>query len=266
MANISIEPLKKFFKVLGILVLILIFFPITTINAGHKGVVLRGGKLVRVIDEGYNLKLPLFESVYEVDVRTLVEEVAASSASKDLQTVSTKVAVNYNVGSDRVREMWNGYGTSYKTIIIDPAIQEAVKAATAKHTAEELITKREVIKDEITNHLRERLTMTGFLELTQVSITDFDFSPTFNAAIENKVKAEQEALTSKNKLEQVKYEAQQQIEQAKAEAESIRIQAEAVTQAGGKDYVQLQAIAKWDGKLPAQMIPGATVPFLELNK
>ena len=246
--------------------LILWLAPFTSVDAGHKGVVLRGGRVVRVIDEGYQFKTPAIESVVEVDVRTQVETVEASAASKDLQTVSTKVAVNYNVLSDKVAELWNKVGKDYKLIIIDPAIQEAVKAATAKHTAEELITKRESVKEEITSELKARLSTSGFLNLTQVSITDFAFSTSFNASIEAKVTAEQDALASRNKLEQVKYEAQQAIEKAKAQAESIRIQAQAINAQGGADYVQLQAIGKWDGKLPAQMIPGGTVPFIQLNK
>jgi len=247
-----------------VLFLVLWLAPFTSVSAGHKAVVLRGGKVVRVLDEGYHGLTPAIESTVEIDVRTQVEGAAASAASKDLQTVSTKVAVNYNIRPDKVYEMYTTVGKEYKTVIIDPAIQEAVKSATAKHTAEELITHRQEVKDEITATLHERLNLSGFLTLTQVSITDFDFSPSFNAAIESKVTAEQTALASKNKLEQVKYEAQQAIEKAKAEAESIRIQAQAINAQGGADYVQLQAIAKWDGKLPSQMIPGSTVPFLKL--
>lgn len=243
------------------LMLLLWLSPITSINAGHKGVVTRGGKVARVLDEGYQYKTPVIEKVTEVDVRTQVETAEASAASKDLQTVTAKVAVNYNIAPDKVAYMWNNVGKEYKTVIIDPAIQEAVKAATAKHTAEELITKREAVKDEITADLRDRLAAVGFINLTGVSITDFDFSQSFNAAIEAKVTAEQTALASKNKLEQVKYEAQQQIEQAKAQAESIRIQAQAVTQQGGKDYVQLQWIQAWKeggAKVPSTLITGST--------
>lgn len=240
--------------------------PIVSINAGHKGLVFRGGKLVRVIDEGFQYKTPAIESVKEVDVRTQVESAKANAASKDLQTVTTKVAVNYNVLTDKVEFMWNSVGKDYKSILIDPAIQEAVKSATAKHTAEELITQRQQVKDEITSALHERLASSGFLNVTQVSLTDFDFSDSFNQAIEAKATAVQNAEAAKNKLVQVQYEAQQQVEKAKAQAETIRIQALAINAQGGADYVQLQAIAKWDGKLPDQMIPGSSVPFLNLNK
>jgi len=267
------EPLPtgvKFSITIVVLIILLLLglwlLPFTSVNAGHKGIVLRGGKVVRVLDEGYSYKAPIIEDVEEVDVRTQVEKAKASAASKDLQTVTTEVAVNFNVRTDRVASMWNSVGKEYKSVIIDPAIQEIVKSATAKHTAEELVTKRQVVKDEITETLKARLSESGFLVVTQVSLTDFDYSAAFNQAIEAKVTAEQNALASKNKLEQVKYEAQQQVEKAKAEAESIRIQAQAITQQGGRDYVQLKALEKWDGKLPSQMIPGGTVPFIDLNK
>lgn len=249
-----------------LLMLILWLNPYTSISAGHRGVVLRGGKVVRVLDEGYQFKTPAIESVTEVDVRTQVETAQANAASKDLQTVSTKVAVNYNVSPDKVEFMWNSVGKDYKAVLIDPAIQEAVKSATAKHTAEELITQRQSVKDEITSALHDRLASSGFLNVTQVSLTDFDFSASFNAAIEAKATAVQNAEASKNKLEQVKYEAQQQIEKAKADAETIRIQAQAINAQGGADYVQLQAIKAWDGHLPSQMVPGSAVPFLNITK
>ncbi len=249
-----------------VLILGLWLAPFTSVGAGHKGVVTRGGKVVRVLNEGYQYKTPAIESVSEVDVRTQVETAQANAASKDLQTVSTKVSVNYNVIPDKVELMWNSVGKDYKTILIDPAIQEAVKSATAKHTAEELITQRQAVKDEITATLHDRLATSGFLNVSQVSLTDFDFSDSFNAAIEAKATAVQNAEASKNKLVQVQYEAQQQIENAKAQAETIRIQAQAINAQGGADYVQLQAIKAWDGHLPSQMIPGATVPFLNINK
>ena len=253
----------------GLFIFLILFLwlkPFTSVSAGHRGVVLRGGKVVRVIGEGYQGKTPAIEDVIEVDIRTQVETAQANAASKDLQTVSTKVAVNYNINPDKVEFMWNSVGKEYKTILIDPAIQEAVKSATAKHTAEELITQRQSVKDEITSALHARLAESGFLNVTQVSLTDFDFSGSFNAAIEAKATAVQNAEAAKNNLEKVKYEQQAVIEQAKAQAETIRIQASAINAQGGADYVNLKAIEKWNGQLPTQMIPGSTVPFINLNK
>jgi regulator of protease activity HflC (stomatin/prohibitin superfamily) len=124
-----------------------------------------------------------------------------------------------------------GNNEDIKRVLIDPAIQESVKAATAKYTAEELITKRTLVREDIMTNLKNKLSIDN-IDIIALNITNFKFSDTFDIAIENKVKAEQDALTQKNKLEQIKYEAQQTIESAKAQAESIRIQAQAITSQG----------------------------------
>lgn len=254
--------------VIGVLVVIAltIFFGLFTIIApGERGVVVRLGSINRVLDSGFHLKMPLVERAEKVTVQTQKEQVETDSASQDLQTVKAVVAINYNVSPDKVSELFMNIGTDYKYRIIDPAIQEAVKAATAKYTAEQLITQRPLVKEDILASLKSILSAKD-ITVSDVSITNFDFSPSFNQAIEAKVTAEQQALQSKNLLEQKKYEADQIVVTATANAQAIKIQAEAITQQGGANYVQLKAIERWDGKLPAQMIPSATVPFLNLTK
>ena len=235
------------------------------IGAGERGVLLTLGKVEnKIMDEGLNFKIPFVQSVKVLDVKVQKEEVGVSAASKDLQTVTAVIALNYHLEADKVNKLWQGVGRSYKIRIIDPAIQEAIKAITAKYTAEELITKRPLVRDDAKTILSDRL-IKEFILVDELSIVDFDFSPSFNAAIEAKVTAEQNALAAKNKLEQVKYEKEQRITQAQGEAEAIRIQAEAITQQGGQAYVQLKAIEKWNGTVPATMIPGASVPFINLK-
>lgn len=244
--------------------IVIVISPFTIIDAGERGIILRWGAVNRVMSEGIHWITPIAESVKKLDVKTQKEEVKVDSASKDLQIVTSVIALNYHLDAEKVGELWKSIGGNYKVRIIDPAIQESVKAATAKYTAEELITKRQEVKDAIKISLSERLNK-EFIIVDDVSIVNFDFSASFNSAIEAKVTAEQNALAAKNKLEQSKYEAEQRIAQAKGEAEAIRIQAQAITQQGGKDYVQLKAIDKWNGNLPNQMIPGATVPFINLS-
>lgn len=250
----------------GLIALAVLMFinPFVIISAGERGVVLKLGKVDRVMQEGLGFRIPFIESVKEMDVRIQKEQVEASSASKDLQTVSAKIALNFHLQPEQVGELWRSIGKDYKLRIIDPAIQEAVKASTAKFTAEELITKREQVKDEIKTELKNRLSI-NFINVDEVNIVDFDFSKQFNVAIESKVTAEQDALAAKNKLEQVKFEAEQRISQAKGEAEAIRIQAQAINSQGGADYVQLQAIKQWNGSVPTYMM-GNAVPFINLGK
>ena len=274
------EKYKKFIKkgVMGLIILILaiIFWPLTTIKAGERGIVLRFGAVNRILESGLHLVLPIGEQIKMINVQTQKEQIDSGAASKDLQTVTAVVALNYHLIPEQVGNLWKTLGGDYKIRIIDPAIQESVKSATAKFTAEELITKRTEVKDLIKLSLTERL-LKEFIIVDELSIVNFNFSKSFNEAIESKVTAEQNALTQKNKLEQIKYEAEQiivtakgnaeaRISNATAEAEAIKIQAQAITQQGGRDYVSLKAIEKWNGQLPVQMIPNSTVPFINLDK
>lgn len=258
-------------SVLKFLILILVVYfsikvlaPFTIVTAGERAVVYRLGAINRVLPEGLHFVIPVVESVTTVDVKTQKEQVEASAASKDLQLVQASIALNYNINPENAGDLLRSIGADYKQRVIDPAIQESVKAVSAQYTAEELITKRAEVKDQIKSSLSQRLS-SDFIYVSDVSITNFDFSESFNQAIESKVTAEQDALKAKNQLERIKYEAEQKITTAKAEAEAIKIQAQAITQQGGKDYVQLKAIEKWNGILPGNMYSGAALPFLNVK-
>ncbi len=252
--------------VVGIVVLmiILILNPFTTIKSQEVGIITHFGAIDGTVGEGLHLINPFTTDVEKMPISTQKEEIPAAAASKDLQTVSAVITVNYNLDQAHIVDIFREFRTEYVTTIIQPSIQESVKNATSKFTAEELITKREQVKGVIYEDLKNRLGSRN-INVTEVLITSFDFSPSFNAAIEAKVTAEQNALASKNKLEQTKYEAEQKVVTATAEAESIRIQAQAIQSQGGADYVKLQAISKWNGSVPTHMIPGAAVPFIDLN-
>lgn len=228
-------------------VLLLMINPFTRISSQEVGIITHFGAIDGTVGEGLHMINPFTTDVVKMDISILKEAADASAASKDLQSVSTQVSLNYRLDAAKAVDIYRSYENKHVTRIIQPAIQEAVKSATAKYTAEELITKREEVKGVIYQDLKTRLAANNILA-TEVLITNFDFSPSFNQAVEAKVKAEQDALASKNKLEQTKYEAEQKVVTATAEAESIRIQAEAVTSQGGADYVELQRINKWNGQ------------------
>lgn len=248
------------------IIILAIINPFTIISAGERGVVLEWGAVKGdILTEGIHWVTPIAQNVKVLNVQIQKESVEVTAASKDLQSVTSTVALNYHLQEDKVSSLWQKIGSDYKVKVIDPSIQEAFKASTAQFTAEELVTKREEVKTVAKKALKERLA-NDFIVVDELSITNFDFSPQFNQSIEKKVTAAQDALAAENKLKQVQFEADQRVAQATGEAEAIKIQAQAITQQGGENYVQLQAIQKWDGKLPAQMIPGATVPFLNLTK
>ena len=232
----------------------------TIIPAGHIGVVTQFGKVQEfTYDEGLHIKSPL-STVHPFSVQTSKVEAEALAASKDLQTVAASIAVNYRLKTDTIADQYRNVKGSYEATLAAPAIQEVVKSVTAQYTADELITKRAEVSELIQQRLAERLSLYAIVET--VSITNFEFSESFNRAIEAKVTAEQDALASKNKLEQTKYEAEQTLVKAKAEAESIRIQAAALDQ--NQDLVSLRAVEKWDGHLPAYY-SGDSLPFIQIR-
>lgn len=278
------EGIWRLIKV-GVGTVIIIFvlmwlWPFTSIAAGNVGVVTVFGKVQdSVLEPGLHLINPL-ASVHKISLQTQTiafdnqknqgdnaESSSLFAATKDLQDVQIAVVVTYHLPNTMAKDVYQQYQglESFQNSKISPIVREAVKAASAQYTAEELVTKRAEVSDVIDKNIH-----TKFTELNTIAesfkIVNLEFSPEFTKAIELKATAVQNAEAAKNKLVQVQYEAQQQIEQAKAQAETIRIQAQAINSQGGADYVALQAIKAWDGKLPTQMIPGSALPFINLTK
>lgn len=261
-----------FLGILAIIVVIGLFSIPYTVGAGERAIVLTwGNPSMNAQGSGLHVKVPFAQSVVKMDVQTQKYEADASAASSDLQTVSTKIAVNYHLIPESVPVLYKNIGIGYREKIIQPAVQEIVKASTAKFTAEELITKRELVKEQIDIALRERLATSGIIMET-TSITNFDFSAQFNAAIEQKVTAEQDALTQKNRLAQVEYEAQQLVATANgtatatilnAQAEAKKVQLINDQLAQSPQYVEYIKVQRWDGKLPVMMLGQAT-PLMQI--
>lgn len=236
------------------------------VPAGHRGVKFNMLKGVTPISysEGFAWKVPFLETFIDVDVRIDKVEHQASAASKDLQMVAATIALNFHPDPDKAYALYQSIGLSYRERVIDPAIQESVKAVTALYTAEELVTRREEVKAKIQESLVRRLSRDNIIA-TELNLTDFQFSRSFNEAIESKQTAEQLALKATRDLDRIKIEAEQRITQARAEAEAQRLLAQSITQ----QVVELrridafqQAIAKWDGKMP--QVAGSAVPFWDV--
>jgi regulator of protease activity HflC (stomatin/prohibitin superfamily) len=248
-----------------VILLVLVFGCFFTVSAGQIGIKTRFGAISGSYEQGLHFKMPLIEHVVKMDVQTQKEAVTGvQAASQDLQTVTTDVTLNYHLDRVKAVTVYQNVGTDYAARVIDPAVQESVKATTAQYTAEQLITKREDVRDGINALLTQKLTAFG-LSIDAINITNFKFSSSFEAAIEAKVTAEQSALAAKNKLDQVKYEADQRIAQAQGEAEAIKIQSQAIESQGGTNYVALQAIGKWDGHYPATYMGAASgIPLISI--
>ncbi|MBQ4645234.1 MAG: prohibitin family protein [Clostridia bacterium] len=223
----------------------------TVVQAGHTGVVLTFGAVEDTeLEEGLHFKIPFIQRVVQMNNRTQKIETEGSSSSKDLQIISYVVAVNYHVNDDSSASLYQNVGTDYGSVVIVPAIQESIKAVTAQYTAEELITKRQTVGEQIKDALSEKINQYG-ITVEIFNIVDFDFSEEFNAAVEAKQTAQQNALKAEQDLARIEVEAQQKITQAEAEAESIRLIQEAL--AKSPDYVDYIKWNKWNGELPTVM-------------
>jgi prohibitin 2 len=240
--------------------------PFVLVGAGERGVVLNFGAVQEnVLGEGLHLRIPLMQKIALMDVRIQKSQTDAESVSKDLQDTKSVVAVNYHSSPDKVNKIFQNIGIEFKDRIVDPAVQEVVKAITARYTAVELITQREKVRNEIKDLLKYRLIAYDII-VDDFSIVNFRFSQQFEAAIEAKQTAEQLALKAQRDLERIKIEADQKIASAKAEAESLRLQKENVTPQLiqlRKIEASLKAIEKWDGRMPK--ITSGAVPFLDMN-
>ncbi len=246
----------------GFVLLVITFGSWGTVKAGHRGVYLRMGAVEsKIAGEGLYFKTPWIESVVSMRIQTQKEQVKTEAASKDLQTVHTEVAANLHPIAERVADLYQKVGLSYMDTIVAPTMQESIKSVIAQYTAEELVTKREHVRDGIRSLLSEKLSVHG-ITLEDLNIVNFDFSQSFNASIEAKVTAEQNALAAKNKLAQVEFEAQQATAMAKGKAQAMSIESAAI--ASNPQILQLRALEKWDGKMPQFL--GTAMPFVDVGK
>jgi regulator of protease activity HflC (stomatin/prohibitin superfamily) len=249
----------------GAILLVLLFsHPWVLVGAGERGVVLNFGAVQKkVLGEGLHFRIPIMQTVVLMDVKVQKATTDAAAASSNLQDVNSTVAINYHIVPDKANAVYQSIGIHFKERIIDPAVQEVVKAVTARYSAEELITKRASVSDAMKATLTKRL-MEHNIAVDAFSIVGFSFSKIFMEAIESKQTAEQLALKAQRDLERIKIEAEQKITAAKAEAESLRLQRANISQdliELRKVEANLKAIEKWNGILP-QVTGGGAVPFV----
>ncbi|MBI5049733.1 MAG: prohibitin family protein [Nitrospirae bacterium] len=261
-------PLRSVLIIGVILVSFLFLHPWVQIGAGERGVVLNFGAVQdKVLNEGLHFRMPIQQTIAIMDVKVQKAVTDAVSGSADLQDVTSSVALNYHVIPDKANVVYQTLGVEFKERIIDPAIQEVMKAVSARYSAEELITKRPAVSEAMRAALTERL-LPHNIAVDAVSIVAFSFSKVFTEAIESKQTAEQLALKAKRDLDRIKIEAEQKVTAAKAEAESLRLQRANIS----SDLIELRkieanlkAIDKWNGILP-QVTGGGAVPFIGVGE
>lgn len=248
----------------GIVALILIVILVnsfTIVPAGNTGVVLTLGKVSSTsLSEGFHLRIPFVQQVEHMSNKIQVYSTPASAVSKDLQTVNSNIAVNYKLVSDKSADMYQTVGVDYQTVLIAPVVQECMKSATAKYTAEQLITDRAAVGDEVKTALDDKLNAYG-IYIEKFNIVNFDFSAEFNSAIEAKQVAEQNLLKTETEQKQAitiaQAEAEKKVIQAEANANAILAEAEAQAEANrlleeslSDKVIAYEQISKWDGVMP----------------
>ena len=227
----------------------------TIVPSGSSGVRVTLGKVSdTVMESGLNFQIPLVQKTVVVNNQVQREDVQGEAASKDLQTVSYNVSVNYNVIASESAELYRTVGKSWSEVIIRPAIQESVKSAIAQYTAEELITSRAAVSNVMLEEINGRMSEYG-INITEINIITMDFSPEFDAAIEAKTVATQQVLTEQQNLEKAKVIAQQKVVEAQAEAEANRVKNESLTD----KIIMNEFLARWNGELPAVMGSGENI-------
>lgn len=256
--NVNTKSVKKIVIAVVILIIAALvgFNSFTVVQAGHSGVVVNMGKVSNsVLEEGMHFKIPFISEIVQIDNRVMKTEVESNAASKDLQTISSKVSINYRVNRSASAEIYKNVGNDFTNVIVNPAIQECVKSVAAKYTAEQLITNRANVSTEMEDAISQKINPYG-LSIEVFNIVNFDFSEEFNKAIEAKQTAQQEALKAEQDLARIKVEAEQTIEKAKAEAEAYKLKNDQLTE----KIIMMEFVDRWDGKMPS-IASGASAMF-----
>ncbi|MDR1209258.1 MAG: prohibitin family protein [Clostridiales bacterium] len=245
--------------IIAVAVIVVLFMSFAIVPAGYSGVRSRLGAVDNTpLAEGLHVKTPFVDNIINMDNRVQRADIDAAAVSSDLQMIDSTVSVNYRIIKSESANVYKNIGGDITETIVTPAVQECVKAVTAKFTAEELVINRQTVSEQMRELLEAKIRPYG-VSVEIFNVVNFNFSAEFNAAIEAKQTAQQNALKAEQELARVRIDAQQKVEQAKAEADAIRAKADAdayaiekVQQQLSKEpqYIEYMKIEKWDGRLP----------------
>lgn len=246
--------------IIAVLVAACLAMSLTVIQAGHTGVITTFGKVsTTVLQEGLHIKAP-WQKVTKIDNRIVKLTVDTDGSTKDLQQVKTELAVNYRVDATKSYYIIKNVGRTYEDTLVTPATNEVLKAVMAKYSAEECITNRASLSNEIIKSINDKLNKQGIF-VEDINIVNFNFSEELNAAIEAKQVAEQNKLKAETEKEKTIIEAQAAAEKktiaAKANADATLIEAKAEAKANdllnkslSNRVINYEAVQKWNGELP----------------
>lgn len=246
MKNILTNEIIRKVVIAVVVLVILSTSSIRIVESGEVGIRVRLGKVViNPTAEGINIKVPFIEKIEKMNIRVQRVEVTTNSSSKDMQDVDMKVVVNYHIDKNEAVKLYKNVGKNYQFVVLEPAIEEGIKAVTSKYTAEELITQRGQVSEDCKNELDKKVSKYGLI-INDFNIVNFEFSEEFSKAIEEKQVAEQKVLTAKQELEREKIEAEKRIVQAESEKKANELKQQSLTD----NIIKEKFIEKWDGQLP----------------
>jgi len=260
-----------------ILAAVLIGLPVlfgswTIVSPQEKAIIVRLGSIKGTLESGFNLKMPIIDKVVKMDISTNAIKGTELGYSKDGQTVTFEATMTYALNPGEVENIYKEYRKDYESRIILPAIKEAIKTVASKYTAQGIIENRAKLSSEMKDILASQVVTNGFI-IEGVVVTNIDFDDAYEAAIQNKQIAEQQALAQINVTRQEDEKKKQEILKAEALAEKTRLESQALASQQGEKVINkiyaeaaLEAAKKWNGQLPTQMIPGQTLPFIQLGK
>ena len=262
--------------VVGLIALTVIGGSFYTVDQGERGVILRNGAVVGTAEPGLGFKAPIIDTVREINVQTqarVYEKVMVYS--RDQQNANLQVSVNYRLASDKVEQIYSEFGSrdGIVTRLLDRQVPEEVKNVFGKFNAVTAIQERARLGMEIQEAI-QRASSNSMLIVESVQVENIDFSDAYEKSIEQRMLAEVEVQKVQQNAEREKVQAEIAVIQAKAQADAVKLQGDAEAHAinargralrDNPALIQLVQAEKWDGKLPTTMVPGQTVPFINVK-
>ncbi len=251
---------------IAIVVLVILSSSWYTVDQGERGVILRNGAVIGEAEPGLGFKIPVIDTVEHISTQSQNSRYSdVKTYSRDQQPATLRVSVNYHVTDPRV--VYTDYQSIQGMIdkLVTPQVYTWSENIFGQFNAVSAVQDRAQLNNELAIALRK--VIHGPLMLESVQIENIDFSGKYEEAVEARMEAtvrqqqaEAEAASTRTRADAAAYAVKAQGE---AEASAIRNRGDALRDNPG--LPALVTAEKWDGHLPTTMVPGGTVPFLNVH-
>lgn len=178
----------------------------------------------KIIQPGWNMKAPWNDAyMYEVSEQTIEENMDV--LDKNGLNITVDVTVRFHPKFDKIGEIQENFRGDYMNRLVIPETRSTVRQVMGRYTAEEIYsTKRPEVEAAIKEENRLVLGAPGNeVEMKSLLIRSIRLPEQIKAAIENKLKQEQEALAYEFRLDREKSEAERKRIAAEGEAAANKI-------------------------------------------